>query len=92
MGVEGTWHVYGRELRVTNLDKVLFPAIAGEEGVTKREFLRYAAQIAPILLPYLTGRAFSRWQPLPERCPDKGLRAQGAAQSRTVLGAPLGQL
>jgi bifunctional non-homologous end joining protein LigD len=59
MGLDGTWQVYGRELRVTNLDKVLFPAIAGEEAVTKREFLGYAAQIAPILLPYLAGRALN---------------------------------
>ena len=43
----GTWQVFGRELRVTNLDKVLFPARPGEEPVTKRDLLRYAAQIAP---------------------------------------------
>src|SRR5204862_199307 len=44
-------------LRVTNLDKVLFPARPGEEPVTKRDLLRYTAQIAPTLLPYLTRRA-----------------------------------
>ena len=53
----GTWPVHGRDLRVTNLDKVLFPGRDGEPPVTKREFLRYAACIAPTLLPYLTGRA-----------------------------------
>jgi bifunctional non-homologous end joining protein LigD len=54
----GTWTVFGRELRVTNLDKVLFPArTKREKPVTKREFLRYSAQIAPVLLPYLTRRA-----------------------------------
>jgi bifunctional non-homologous end joining protein LigD len=56
LGAGGAWHVFGRELRVTNLDKVLFPACPGEEPVTKRDFLRYAAQIAPVLLPYLAGR------------------------------------
>jgi len=53
----GTWSVFGRELRVTNLDKVLFPARPGQEPVTKRDLLRYAAQIAPTLLPYLHRRA-----------------------------------
>ncbi len=55
----GRWQVFGRELRVTNLDKVLFPALAGEEPVTKRELLRYSAQIAPTVLPYLAGRAMN---------------------------------
>jgi bifunctional non-homologous end joining protein LigD len=54
----GIWTVFGRELRVTNLDKVLFPArTQREKPVTKREFLRYTARIAPVLLPYLTRRA-----------------------------------
>jgi bifunctional non-homologous end joining protein LigD len=56
---QGTWHVFGRELRVTNLDKVLFPARSGEEPVTKRDLLRYVAQIAPTALPYLTRRALN---------------------------------
>jgi bifunctional non-homologous end joining protein LigD len=55
----GRWSVFGRELRVTNLDKVLFPARSGENAVTKRELLRYAAQIAPTVLPYLTRRALN---------------------------------
>ncbi|MHB1533352.1 MAG: DNA polymerase domain-containing protein [Acidimicrobiales bacterium] len=55
----GVWRVFDRELRVTNLDKVLFPPRAGEEPVTKRDLLRYAAQIAPTLLPYLTRRALN---------------------------------
>lgn len=59
MGVEGKWAIFGRELKVTNLDKVLFPARPGEEPVTKRELLRYSAQIAPVIVPYLTGRALN---------------------------------
>jgi bifunctional non-homologous end joining protein LigD len=58
-GASGTWHIFDRELRVTNLDKVLFPALPGVEPVTKRDFLRYAARIAPVLLPYLSGRALN---------------------------------
>jgi bifunctional non-homologous end joining protein LigD len=56
LGAAGTWDVFGRRLRVTNLDKELFPAREGEKPVTKRELLRYAARIAPILVPYLRGR------------------------------------
>ena len=29
LGTQGTWEVFGRRLRVTNLDKELFPARAG---------------------------------------------------------------
>lgn len=53
LGREGTWEVFGRRLKVTNLDKVLFP---GDPPVTKRELLAYTARIAPIALPYLEGR------------------------------------
>ncbi|HWB38347.1 MAG TPA: DNA polymerase ligase N-terminal domain-containing protein [Rugosimonospora sp.] len=79
----GTWHVFGRDLRVTNLDKVLFPARPGEAPVTKRDLLRYAAQIAPVALPYLARRAMNLhrypngaqrngfWQKeLPDHAPD----------------------
>jgi bifunctional non-homologous end joining protein LigD len=59
LGSGGTWEVFGRKLRLTNLDKVLFPARPGEEPVTKREFIRYSALIAPVVLPYLTGRALN---------------------------------
>src|SRR5262249_53922907 len=66
----GIWHVFGRELRVTNLDKVLFPALPQQEPVTKRDLLRYAAQAAPIALPYLAGRALNLPRRLPDRAPD----------------------
>lgn len=59
LGAAGTWHVHGRRLRVTNLDKVLFPARDGEAPVTKRDLVRYAAQIGPVVLPYLRGRALT---------------------------------
>ncbi len=55
----GSWEVFGRKLRLTNLDKVLFPARPDEEPVTKREFIGYAATIAPVILPYLAGRALN---------------------------------
>jgi bifunctional non-homologous end joining protein LigD len=59
LGSSGSWYVFGRELRVTNLDKVLFPSRDGDEPVTKRDLIRYSAQIAPVLLPYLTHRALN---------------------------------
>jgi bifunctional non-homologous end joining protein LigD len=59
LGRQGTWEVFGRRLKVTNLDKVLFPPRAGEDPVTKRDFLRYVAQVAPISVPYLEGRALN---------------------------------
>jgi bifunctional non-homologous end joining protein LigD len=55
----GIWHIFGRDLRVTNLDKELFPPRPGETPVSKRDLLRYAAQIAPTVLPYLTRRALT---------------------------------
>jgi bifunctional non-homologous end joining protein LigD len=56
---EGTWEVFGRSLKVTNLDKVLFPGRDGEDPVTKRELLRYTARIAHVAVPYLEGRALN---------------------------------
>jgi bifunctional non-homologous end joining protein LigD len=55
----GNWEIFGRRLRVTNLDKVLFPGRGREKPVTKREFVKYAARIAPVVLPYLEGRALN---------------------------------
>ncbi|WP_167004456.1 DNA polymerase ligase N-terminal domain-containing protein [Mumia sp. ZJ430] len=56
LGKRGTWEVFGRSLKVTGLDKVLFP---GDPPVTKRELLAYTARIAPIALPYVEGRTFA---------------------------------
>jgi bifunctional non-homologous end joining protein LigD len=56
LGTGGRWEVFGRQLRLTNLDKVLFPGRDGEPPVTKRELISYTARIAPVVLPYLAGR------------------------------------
>lgn len=79
----GSWEIFGRSLRVTNLDKVLFPGTDDTDPVSKREFLRYTATIAPTVLPYLAGRALNMhrypegaghqgfWhKSLPEHAPD----------------------
>jgi bifunctional non-homologous end joining protein LigD len=59
LGPAGTWEVFGRRLRLTNLDKVLFPPADGRPRVTKREFIRYSARMAPVIVPYLAGRALN---------------------------------
>lgn len=48
--------VEGRTLRLSNLDKVLYP----RTGTTKGEVLHYYAQVAPTLLPHLADRAVTR--------------------------------
>jgi bifunctional non-homologous end joining protein LigD len=89
LGDGGTWEVFGRRLKLTNLDKEIFPARRagggrkGEPAVRKREFVAYAARIAPVILPYLTGRPLNMnrfpggagtqgfWnKQLPEHAPD----------------------
>lgn len=56
---DGAWLVGGHEVRVTNLDKVLFPGRDGEPDVTKRDLLRYLVLVAPTLVPYLDGRGLT---------------------------------
>ena len=59
LGNEGTWRIGGRELKVTNLDKVLFPPprdAPDDPPITKRELIAYFGRIAPALLPHLAER------------------------------------
>lgn len=58
LGRQGLWRVAGRELKLTNLDKVLFPPRPGsdEPPITKRELIAYFVRIAPHLLPHLVER------------------------------------
>jgi bifunctional non-homologous end joining protein LigD len=44
--------VEGREVRVSNPDKVLYPKVR----FTKGDVIRYLVEIAPVLLPHLAGR------------------------------------
>jgi bifunctional non-homologous end joining protein LigD len=57
LGAKGTWTVQGQDVKVTNLDKELYPGRDGEPPITKREVLAYHAAIAPAMLPYLADRA-----------------------------------
>jgi len=56
LGKEGVWEFQGRELKLTNLEKVLFPPRERGKPLTKRDLIRYHAQIAPWMLPYLVQR------------------------------------
>lgn len=48
--------VGGRRVRLTNLDKVLYP----ETGTTKGEVIAYYTAVAPRMLPLLSGRPLTR--------------------------------
>ncbi len=50
-----TLSIGGKELDLTNLDKVFWP----EEGYTKRDLLQYYADVAHVILPHLRDRAIT---------------------------------
>jgi bifunctional non-homologous end joining protein LigD len=52
MPKETTVDIEGRHLKLSNLDKVLYP----EAGFTKGQVVDYYVRIAPVLLPHLRGR------------------------------------
>ncbi|HEX8520216.1 MAG TPA: DNA polymerase ligase N-terminal domain-containing protein, partial [Pseudonocardia sp.] len=79
---QGRWAVAGREVKLTNLDKVLFPGRGGAPPVTKRELVRHYTTIAPLLLPYLVGRPVNL-----HRFPD-GVDRPGFWQQELPQGAP----
>jgi bifunctional non-homologous end joining protein LigD len=49
---ESVVEIQGRRLKLSNLDKVLYPAL----GFTKAQVIDYFVRIAPVLLPHLRGR------------------------------------
>lgn len=56
MAGEQVVRVAGRRLRLSNLDKVMYP----ETGTTKGEVIAYYTRIAPFLIPHVTGRPVTR--------------------------------
>ncbi len=47
----------GKRLRLTNLDRVYWPASSGAAAaITKRDFIRYLAAVSPFMLPHLKDR------------------------------------
>ncbi len=53
---DSTIEVQGRHLKLSNLEKVLYPAA----GFTKKDVIDYYVRIAPAIIPHLTGRALTR--------------------------------
>jgi bifunctional non-homologous end joining protein LigD len=49
-------HIDGRDLELSNLDKVLYP----KAGFTKGEIIDYYVRVAPVLLPHLQDRPLTR--------------------------------
>jgi bifunctional non-homologous end joining protein LigD len=70
--------VEGRQLVLTNLDKVMYPAT----GFTKGQVLDYYTRVAPVLLPHLAGRALTR-----KRYPD-GVEGQVFFEKNAPRGTP----
>lgn len=52
MSSSQTIEIEGKHLKLTNLEKVLYPAT----GFTKGQVIDYYARIAPVLIPHLAGR------------------------------------
>jgi bifunctional non-homologous end joining protein LigD len=77
-GTRTTVRVGDRELSVSNLDKVLYPAT----GTTKAEVLRYYVDVAEVMLPHLAGRPVTL-----KRFPD-GVEAEGFFEKRCPPHAP----
>jgi bifunctional non-homologous end joining protein LigD len=48
--------IQGRHLKLSNLEKVLYPAV----GFTKQQVIDYYVRIAPAIIPHLAGRALTR--------------------------------
>jgi len=69
--------VEGRQVALTNLEKVLYP-----DGFTKGQVLDYYTRIAPVLLPHLAGRALTR-----KRYPD-GVEGQVFFEKNAPRGTP----
>ncbi|SDC77378.1 non-homologous end-joining DNA ligase [Actinokineospora iranica] len=70
--------VEGRRLRLSNLDKVLYP----EDGFTKADVIDYYSRVAPVLTPHLVDRPVTF-----RRFPD-GVAAPGFFEKNTSRHAP----
>lgn len=54
--MDSSVEIQGRQLKLTNLEKVLYPAA----GFTKQQVIDYYIRIAPAIIPHLLGRALTR--------------------------------
>lgn len=67
-----------RELRLTNMNRVLWP----DSGLIKQDLIRYYIAVAPYLLPHLRGRPL-----VVQRFPD-GINGEGFYQKNIPEGVP----
>ncbi|MFJ4233590.1 ATP-dependent DNA ligase [Cellulosimicrobium cellulans] len=77
-GAGETVNVGGHRLRLTNLDKILYPAT----GTTKADVLAYLAAVADVMLPHCAHRPATR-----KRWPD-GVEGQVFFQKNAGQGVP----
>lgn len=75
-------NVEGREINLTNLDKVLWPAYEQLPPVTKRDFLRYLAKAGPHIVRHTTDRPMTLI-----RLPD-GINGEKFFQKHYDMGRP----
>ncbi|MFZ1008323.1 MAG: non-homologous end-joining DNA ligase [Candidatus Sulfotelmatobacter sp.] len=54
--MDSTIEVQGKQLKLSNLEKVLYPAT----GFTKQQVIDYYVRIAPAMIPHLAGRPLTR--------------------------------
>jgi bifunctional non-homologous end joining protein LigD len=54
--MDSTIEIQGRQLKLSNLEKVLYPTT----GFTKQQVIDYYVRIAPAMLPHLAGRPLTR--------------------------------
>ena len=54
--MDSTVEIQGKQLKLSNLEKVLYPAV----GFTKQQVIDYYVRIAPAMIPHLAGRALTR--------------------------------
>lgn len=54
--MDSTVEVQGKQLKLSNLEKVLYPAT----GFTKQQVIDYYVRIAPAMVPHLAGRPLTR--------------------------------
>ena len=51
-----TLDISSHRLKVTNLDKPIWPATKGQRALTKRDLIAYLAKVSPYVLPHLKDR------------------------------------
>ena len=78
----GQWQLGEHDVKLTHLDKVLFPARRPDAAVTKRDLIRHYATMAPVILPYVADRPINL-----HRYPD-GIAKPGFWNKAVPAGAP----